>query len=199
MLGAFALVSIFNIFRTRRRRRIIINEAERLGLMVPGMSGYVPMRERPAFIKADGWRTPDWWEVTEKNHEDDDGSGCGAAHTAAVTTTTDTRMAKRGAEGMVTVAEPTSTPSEVDGATTTTAVSRPQEAGPSAPSSSRGDKELEQQQNEYGARGVLEVTSLDDLVSVLLLCAHKPYPQATSSMARNIPPHHRLRFQSHSA
>lgn len=33
--------------------------------MVPGMDGYVPMRERPALRKLDGWRTPDWWEVLE--------------------------------------------------------------------------------------------------------------------------------------
>lgn len=43
----------------------MLREAERLGLMVPGMDGYVPMRERPALRKLDGWRTPDWWEVLE--------------------------------------------------------------------------------------------------------------------------------------
>jgi hypothetical protein len=65
VLGAFALVSLLNYVRGRRRRQIVLREAERLGLMVPGMDGYVPMRERPALRKLDGWRTPDWWEVLE--------------------------------------------------------------------------------------------------------------------------------------
>ncbi|CAK9783394.1 hypothetical protein CC85DRAFT_299163 [Cutaneotrichosporon oleaginosum] len=65
VLGAFALVSLLNYVRSRRRRLIVLREAERLGLMVPGMTGYVPMRERPALRKLDGWRTPDWWEVLE--------------------------------------------------------------------------------------------------------------------------------------
>lgn len=63
VLGAFVFTAVVNFLRTRRRRRLVFAEAARLDLMVPGLPGYVPMRERPALVKADGWRTPSWWEV----------------------------------------------------------------------------------------------------------------------------------------
>lgn len=63
ILAAFALVSLFNFSRLRRRRRRIINEARRLGLIVPGMDGYIPMRDRQGFVKSDGWKVPQFWEV----------------------------------------------------------------------------------------------------------------------------------------
>lgn len=58
----------------RRRRRRIINEAVRLGLVVPGMEGYIPMRDRPGFVRSHGWKTPYFWEITR---------GAGAASAAS--------------------------------------------------------------------------------------------------------------------
>lgn len=117
VLGAFAIVSSGNLIRSRRRRRIVIREATRLGLMVPGMPGYVPMRERPAFVKADGWRTPDWWEVEPEKQSEEVESGASDA------------------------------------------VALGQTPGPSLSQTTAPE-------NEYGARGQLELPDLDDLVSL---------------------------------
>ncbi|WOO78962.1 uncharacterized protein LOC62_02G002500 [Vanrija pseudolonga] len=67
VLGAFGVVSFINLMRTRRRRRLVLGEADRLGLMVPGMPGYVPLRDRAALLQADGWRLPEWWEIVDKH------------------------------------------------------------------------------------------------------------------------------------
>ena len=44
------------------------SQAERLGVMVPGVPGYIPMRERNhmTWAKSDGTESPDWWEVQGK-------------------------------------------------------------------------------------------------------------------------------------
>lgn len=41
------------------------NKAERLGVMVPGLPGYIPFRERQTlqWTRSDGSSDPDWWEV----------------------------------------------------------------------------------------------------------------------------------------
>lgn len=57
-------MSLFNFSRLRRRRHRIISEARRLGLIVPGMEGYIPMRDRQGFVKSDGWKVPQFWEIT---------------------------------------------------------------------------------------------------------------------------------------
>ncbi|KAK4687424.1 hypothetical protein P7C73_g2691, partial [Tremellales sp. Uapishka_1] len=65
LLGAFGIVSFLSLLRARKRRRRIFAEAERLGLLVPGLPGYVPMRDRDqlTWTKADGTSSPDWWEI----------------------------------------------------------------------------------------------------------------------------------------
>ncbi|KAL1410242.1 hypothetical protein Q8F55_004247 [Vanrija albida] len=88
VLGAFGVVSFINLMRTRRRRRLVLGEADRLGLMVPGMPGYVPLRDRAALLQADGWRLPEWWEIVDgrsehKEAESEKGGG-GVAHVRAV-------------------------------------------------------------------------------------------------------------------
>lgn len=42
-----------------------MREAQRLGVLVPGVPGYVPIRDRRNFMwtKSDGSTLPDWWEV----------------------------------------------------------------------------------------------------------------------------------------
>jgi len=47
-------------------------QARRLGLMVPGIPGYVSMRERQnmKWTKADGTQNPDWWEIDGKRDTD---------------------------------------------------------------------------------------------------------------------------------
>ena len=42
-----------------------MREAQRLGVLVPGVPGYVPVRDRRSFMwtKSDGSTLPDWWEV----------------------------------------------------------------------------------------------------------------------------------------
>lgn len=53
--------------RARHRRNQIVQEAARLGVLVPGVPGYVPMRDRQfmnlRWTKSDGSEDPDWWEV----------------------------------------------------------------------------------------------------------------------------------------
>ncbi|WVR03992.1 hypothetical protein IAU60_000991 [Kwoniella sp. DSM 27419] len=73
LLCAFGLVSFLSLMRARRRRHAILREAERLGVLVPGLDGYIPLRERRhlGWTKADGSQHPDWWEV-EKALVDED-------------------------------------------------------------------------------------------------------------------------------
>jgi len=54
--------------RARQRRNAIIREAQRLGVMVPGLPGYVPFRDRQNLIwtRSDGSENPDLWEVAPK-------------------------------------------------------------------------------------------------------------------------------------
>lgn len=53
--------------RARHRRNQIVKEAARLGVLVPGVPGYVPMRDRQmTWARADGSEDPDWWEVEGK-------------------------------------------------------------------------------------------------------------------------------------
>ncbi|ORY27492.1 hypothetical protein BCR39DRAFT_469318 [Naematelia encephala] len=72
LLCAFALVSFLSLLRARKRRRQIITEAERLGVLVPGIPGYIPVRERTtlSWAKSDGTQSPDWWDVAspEESH-----------------------------------------------------------------------------------------------------------------------------------
>ncbi|WVQ79050.1 hypothetical protein IAT38_001143 [Cryptococcus sp. DSM 104549] len=79
LLCAFGLISFISLMRARRRRHAIINEAERLGVMVPGVPGYIPMRDRRAMIwdKADGSKLPDWWEVEKAGSAAGVGAGAG--------------------------------------------------------------------------------------------------------------------------
>jgi hypothetical protein len=48
------------------------SQARRLGLMVPGIPGYISMRERQnmKWTKADGTQNPDWWEIDGKRDTD---------------------------------------------------------------------------------------------------------------------------------
>ncbi|WVQ94485.1 hypothetical protein IAU59_001564 [Kwoniella sp. CBS 9459] len=67
LLAAFGLVSFLSLMRARRRRHAIIHEANRLGVIVPGIPGYIPLRERRhmGWLKSDGSQRPDWWEVEQ--------------------------------------------------------------------------------------------------------------------------------------
>lgn len=145
VLGAFALVSLLNYVRTRRRRIIVLAEAERLGLMVPGMDGYVPMRERPALRKLDGWRTPDWWEVLEKEkkHKHQAEEEKGKAKVEHVESVQESHNA--GAIPPV----PSINISGTDGAEADIA---------------RTPVPTISDDADYGARGVLELGSMDELV-----------------------------------
>jgi hypothetical protein len=84
---AFGIVSFLSLLRARSRRNAIVREvkpsfsisradadekARRLGLMVPGIPGYVSMRERAnmKWTKADGTQDPDWWEIEGKRDTD---------------------------------------------------------------------------------------------------------------------------------
>lgn len=79
LLAAFGIISFISLFRARHRRLRIAAEAQRLGLLVPGMEGYIPIRERrnmsgeARWRKSDGRVLPDWWDV-EKVLEDETGS-----------------------------------------------------------------------------------------------------------------------------
>ncbi|KAK6907148.1 hypothetical protein I203_101138 [Kwoniella mangroviensis CBS 8507] len=69
LLAAFGLVSFLSLMRARRRRHAIVREAERLGVIVPGVPGYIPLRDRRHmnWMKADGSNHPDWWEIEKAN------------------------------------------------------------------------------------------------------------------------------------
>ncbi|WVF66876.1 hypothetical protein IAT40_001619 [Kwoniella sp. CBS 6097] len=73
LLAAFGLVSFLSLMRARRRRHAIIDEANRLGVIVPGIPGYIPLRERRhmGWMKSDGSQRPDWWEVEQVEGDDD--------------------------------------------------------------------------------------------------------------------------------
>lgn len=60
----------FSYGATVSRPKLRLDEADkpqagRLGLMVPGVPGYIPLRDRGQlqWTKADGSVSPDWWEV----------------------------------------------------------------------------------------------------------------------------------------
>lgn len=61
--------------RARRRRRTVVREAERLGLIVPGMDDYIPFREREDMKKRKNFGTslPNWWEVASSTWSRADG------------------------------------------------------------------------------------------------------------------------------
>lgn len=88
LLAAFGLISFLSLFRARHRRRRIAAEAARLGLLVPGMEGYIPIRDRRNMTGEAKWRhsdgrvLPDWWDV-EKVDEDYMGRGSGGNHRGA--------------------------------------------------------------------------------------------------------------------
>lgn len=151
--------------RTRRRRLIVLAEAERLGLMVPGMEGYVPMRERPALRKLDGWRTPDWWEVLEKedkrninNNDNNLGAGKGKW----------TVEAEREASAIREHAQDASVPgggaggAVVDRGNDGDITTNPYTTPASAPNP---NITVTPSDADYGARGALELGSLEELVS----------------------------------
>ncbi|WVW79936.1 hypothetical protein I302_101907 [Kwoniella bestiolae CBS 10118] len=71
LLAAFGLVSFLSLMRARRRRHAIVREAERLGVIVPGVPGYIPLRDRRNlnWMKADGSNQPDWWEIEKAKGE----------------------------------------------------------------------------------------------------------------------------------
>lgn len=48
-------------------------QALRLGVMVPGVPGYVPLQDRQAltWMKSDGNQLPDWWEIEKLKGPDD--------------------------------------------------------------------------------------------------------------------------------
>ena len=83
LLAAFGIISFLSLFRARHRRRRIAAEAARLGLLVPGMDGYIPIRERrnmsgeAKWRRADGRVLPDWWDVEKvmelEGGDDEDG------------------------------------------------------------------------------------------------------------------------------
>lgn len=65
LLCAFGVVSFLSLMRARHRRNQIFREAERLGVIVPGIPGYVPVRDRQGmrWTRSDGRENPDWWDV----------------------------------------------------------------------------------------------------------------------------------------
>ncbi|WWC87675.1 uncharacterized protein L201_002566 [Kwoniella dendrophila CBS 6074] len=69
LLCAFGLVSFLSLMRARRRRNAIVREANRLGVIVPGIPGYIPLRDRRNlnWLKSDGSNHPDWWEIEKKS------------------------------------------------------------------------------------------------------------------------------------
>ncbi|OWT36367.1 hypothetical protein C362_06065 [Cryptococcus neoformans Bt1] len=73
LLCGFSLFSFLTLMRARRRRRAVIDEALRLGVMVPGVPGYVPLQDRQAltWMKSDGNQLPDWWEIEKLKGPDD--------------------------------------------------------------------------------------------------------------------------------
>jgi hypothetical protein len=131
---------------------MIMREAERLDLMIPGMLGYVPMRERPAFVKSDGWRTPDWWDVrpdTEGEAPRDTGSGSDGANGSGG----GKREEKNGDDRSCAVTEPAPPYSPTGRSSTLPPVT--EDEAPVASSDL----------DSFGARGRVEVPDLDDLVS----------------------------------
>nr|ODN85222.1 hypothetical protein L203_05175 [Cryptococcus depauperatus CBS 7841] len=69
LLVAFSTTSFLVFMRARRRRHTIIQEAsflaERLGLIIPGMPGYISMRDRRDMMlrEPNGKQSPAWWEI----------------------------------------------------------------------------------------------------------------------------------------
>ncbi|GHJ86846.1 hypothetical protein NliqN6_3248 [Naganishia liquefaciens] len=70
VLIVFLVVTLFSYIRTRRRRQIIEAEARRLGLLVPGMPGYLTERARLAGAlrgeKKSSKVTPLIWDIASK-------------------------------------------------------------------------------------------------------------------------------------
>ena len=50
-------------------------QARRLGVLVPGVPGYIPIRERRTmtWARSDGTEAPDWWEVGPDEKGGDEG------------------------------------------------------------------------------------------------------------------------------
>ncbi|ODN80941.1 hypothetical protein, variant 1 [Cryptococcus amylolentus CBS 6039] len=76
LLVIFALVSFLSLLKARRRRRAIIEEAERLGVMVPGIPGYVPLRDRHGYqwLRSNGKQSPEWWDISGDPDKLDEGT-----------------------------------------------------------------------------------------------------------------------------
>ncbi|BEI82519.1 hypothetical protein CcaverHIS002_0303870 [Cutaneotrichosporon cavernicola] len=160
VLGAFALVSLLNYVRSRRRRVMVLREAQRLGLMVPGMEGYVPMRERPQLRKLDGWRTPDWWEVVED-------AKAQKAQRSPPTPSVEEKVKIRDIEHIEDVFHDTNTTADREPAPTPQSMPPP----PNTPAPDA----------DYGARGQLELGSIEQLrplalIPVPVTTAHDPKP-----------------------
>ncbi|ODO06163.1 hypothetical protein L198_01395 [Cryptococcus wingfieldii CBS 7118] len=77
LLVIFAVFSFMSLLKARRRRRAIIDEAERLGVMVPGIPGYVPMRDRRGYqwLQSNGKQSPEWWDISGNPDKLDEGTG----------------------------------------------------------------------------------------------------------------------------
>ncbi|GMK56629.1 hypothetical protein CspeluHIS016_0304690 [Cutaneotrichosporon spelunceum] len=165
VLGAFALVSLFNYARSRRRRLSVLREAERLGLMVPGMEGYVPMRERPSLRKLDGWRTPDWWEVLEddKDRKEQSSPPPSIKESGKSKDIQHLEHIEDVFHGANTTADPK--PSQTP---------NPQSQRPHTPTPD----------NEYGARGHLAIGSVEELRPLALI----PVPIVVTEPAKPISP-----------
>ncbi|BEI90315.1 uncharacterized protein CcaverHIS019_0303850 [Cutaneotrichosporon cavernicola] len=148
VLGAFALVSLLNYVRSRRRRVMVLREAQRLGLMVPGMEGYVPMRERPQLRKLDGWRTPDWWEVVED-------AKAQKAQRSPPTPSVEEKVKIRDIEHIEDVFHDTNTTADREPAPTPQSMPPP----PNTPAPDA----------DYGARGQLELGSIEQLRPLALI------------------------------
>lgn len=72
------IVRVLNLRLTRP-------QARRLGVMVPGIPGYISMRDRAnmQWTKSDGTQNPDWWEVEAKSegmNEKVANAGSGSGH-----------------------------------------------------------------------------------------------------------------------
>ncbi|KAI5451853.1 hypothetical protein NCC49_001496 [Naganishia albida] len=74
VLVVFLVITFLSFIRTRRRRQMVEAEARRLGLLVPGMPGYLTERARLAGAlrgeKKPAKDTPLMWDVASKESEE---------------------------------------------------------------------------------------------------------------------------------